>query len=200
MEYQILLIRHGMTKGNEEGRYIGRTDESLSPKGRDVLLKNKVQIYDSYVNGKDYLLFSSPMKRCLESCEILFEGQNIEVIDDFKEIDFGLFENKNYEELNGRDDYQEFIDSNGESDFPNGEKQSDFKNRVLKGFSEVLKNMSSKNSGFAVIVCHGGTIMTILESLTGENYFSFQIKNGFGYKLGFKIEGDVISEVSYCCV
>lgn len=30
---KIIFIRHGQTKGNEEKRYIGRTDESLSQKG-----------------------------------------------------------------------------------------------------------------------------------------------------------------------
>ena len=31
---QALLIRHGKTPGNEERRYIGRTDEPLSARGR----------------------------------------------------------------------------------------------------------------------------------------------------------------------
>ena len=28
---QVILIRHGKTKGNEEGRYLGKTDLPLSP-------------------------------------------------------------------------------------------------------------------------------------------------------------------------
>ena len=37
--FQIDLIRHGRTKGNEERRYVGRTDEGLSPAGRLELCK-----------------------------------------------------------------------------------------------------------------------------------------------------------------
>ena len=37
-EADMALIRHGMTPGNEEHRYIGRTDEPLSQKGREQLL------------------------------------------------------------------------------------------------------------------------------------------------------------------
>ena len=35
--FRIDLIRHGRTKGNEERRYVGRTDEGLSPAGRQEL-------------------------------------------------------------------------------------------------------------------------------------------------------------------
>lgn len=31
---KLLLIRHGMTKGNEKKRYIGITDEELSEQGK----------------------------------------------------------------------------------------------------------------------------------------------------------------------
>lgn len=30
---QVMLIRHGQTAGNAQRRYIGRTDEPLSPEG-----------------------------------------------------------------------------------------------------------------------------------------------------------------------
>ena len=35
----VLLIRHGFTAGNLEGRYVGSTDEPLIPKGREALLR-----------------------------------------------------------------------------------------------------------------------------------------------------------------
>ncbi|MFR0667752.1 MAG: histidine phosphatase family protein [Faecalimonas umbilicata] len=33
---RIDLVRHGMTRGNEERRYIGITDEPLSERGRNL--------------------------------------------------------------------------------------------------------------------------------------------------------------------
>ena len=33
MKMEIYLVRHGKTKGNEEHRYVGRTDEALSEAG-----------------------------------------------------------------------------------------------------------------------------------------------------------------------
>ena len=46
------LIRHGMTPGNEEHRYIGRTDEPLSQKGREQLLTlQKKGVYPAAASG-----------------------------------------------------------------------------------------------------------------------------------------------------
>ena len=33
MGVRVILIRHGKTRGNLEGRYVGRTDEPLCPEG-----------------------------------------------------------------------------------------------------------------------------------------------------------------------
>ena len=41
MGNEIILIRHGKTAGNLRGAYIGRTDESLCPEGRALLLARK---------------------------------------------------------------------------------------------------------------------------------------------------------------
>ena len=39
--YKICLIRHGTTRANEEGLYIGRTDLPLSPRGFARLMEQK---------------------------------------------------------------------------------------------------------------------------------------------------------------
>ena len=42
IKIDLILLRHGMTKGNEEHRYIGRTDEELSEKGILQLREHRV--------------------------------------------------------------------------------------------------------------------------------------------------------------
>ena len=37
MKQTILLLRHGATPGNAQHKYIGATDEPLSPEGRAAL-------------------------------------------------------------------------------------------------------------------------------------------------------------------
>lgn len=192
-----------MTKGNEEGRYIGgRTDEPLSEIGKSKLFE-RIETYKNLVKDDDFALFSSPMLRCIGTCAVLFPDKEIIQVPDLKEIDFGLFENHNYYELNGREDYQKWIDSGGKSDYPEGERLSDFIKRNLFGFSQVLKTIEKSNTNSdanGVIVCHGGTIMAIMSQITGKEYFDFQVKNGEGYLLTVEKEDEQVNVLSYCRV
>ena len=62
-----ILIRHGKTRGNLEGRYVGcRTDEPLSPEGIEELKQR------SYPRAE--WVYVSPMSRCIETAEILYPG------------------------------------------------------------------------------------------------------------------------------
>ena len=66
--YTLHFIRHGMTTANEEGRYVGHQDLSLSLQGEDELRYLK----DNCVYPDPPVVFTSPLKRCTETCEILF--------------------------------------------------------------------------------------------------------------------------------
>ena len=95
IEIRLTLIRHGATLSNKEGRYLGKTDEALSPEGIGMLKKA--------VTGGNYptadLLFSGPMKRCLETAQILYPGQTPIFVPEWTEMDFGAFEGHNYQEV-----------------------------------------------------------------------------------------------------
>ena len=193
MELELFLIRHGKTPGNEEKRYIGRTEESLSEKGREALLEKR---YPEVT-----FLFSSPMKRCLESCSLLYPGMEPCVIRAFREIDFGRFEGKNYPELSGDPAYQAWIDSGGTLTFPEGESREAFLRRSAEGFKEMLRRiLQSQRGGKAAAVVHGGTIMAILSRFYGGDYYDYQIPNGEGYALAVDLgeEGFRIREVRRC--
>ena len=170
-----ILIRHGQTQGNLEHRYIGcRTDESLCAQGVDKL---KEQEYPAVRR-----VFVSPMKRCQETAELIYPGVPAEMIDDFRECDFGEFENKSYAELNGRADYQAWIDSNGEMPFPGGESRAEFAARCVKAFDELKKRNLQED---CALIVHGGTIMAIMERYARPqgSYYDFQVRNGEGYIL-----------------
>lgn len=193
---ELILIRHGKTAGNLLGRYIGsRTDEPLCDEGREGLAGKKLPEVER--------LYVSPMKRCVETAEILWPGfdqKKMQKVTDLRECDFGDFENKNYKELSGNGDYQAWIDSNGTLPFPNGESMDAFKSRCLEAFARIVEEVSgaeqewiaSGKTGIfrAGIVVHGGTIMAILEQYGYPKaaYFDYQVKNGCGYRL-MPVEG-----------
>ena len=168
-----ILIRHGKTQGNLERRYVGcRTDESLCPEGLAELKQIRCPAAG--------LVFASPMRRCLETAAILYPGIPVEVVPDFRECDFGAFEYRNYSELNGRADYQAWIDSGGEMPFPGGEGRGEFAARCTAAFAELQKKAPPEDTA---LIVHGGTIMAIMEAIARPkgNYYDFQIPNGHGF-------------------
>lgn len=126
---RLSLIRHGQTEGNKKKRYIGVTDESLCEEGKDFLRQMKYPAPQA--------VYVSPMKRCVETAEILFPDYPVHVIDELAECDFGDFENKNYEELDGNLEYQAWIESGGTLPFPGGESRESFCRRNLLGFGKL---------------------------------------------------------------
>ena len=170
---KLYFIRHGKTKGNEERRYIGITDESLSGKGKEEL---KAHSYP-----KVSYIYVSPMKRCKETADILYPNQDKVICEDLRETDFGIFEGKNYEELKENSQYQAWLASNGAMPFPGGESRKQFIRRCKKQFETIIENhIQQDRQGDIAFVVHGGTIMAIMEQFAcpRQSYFDWQIKNG----------------------
>lgn len=168
-------MRHGATQSNLEKRYIGKTDEALCAKGIDQLSAIMVPNVE--------MVFSSLMKRCLQTANLAYKETSVHVIEDIKECDFGDFENKNYKDLQGNEDYQRWIDSNGILPFPNGEDIGAFKKRSIRAFYQILEIMAQKHATSAAIITHGGVIMSILEAHSTYDFYHFHIKNAEGYDI-----------------
>lgn len=179
---EVYFIRHGATKGNTEHRYVGRTDEEILLSAREELRKTGETL------GLMNHVFVSPYVRCIQSAEALFEKsqefqKQMEVIKDFREMDFGAFEYKNYQELNGNPDYQRYIDSGGTIAFPQGEEPKAFKERCIRAYVQCMEKAKKQGWNKVAFVVHGGTIMAILEKygLPKAGYFDYQVKNGGGF-------------------
>lgn len=158
-----------------QGRYIGcRSDEGLSAQG---IAQLQAQQYPPVTH-----VFSSPMKRCLQTAQMIYPDIPVQIIRDFRECDFGIFENLSYKDLNGRADYQAWIDSGGELPFPGGESRTDFALRCVCAFDQAAK-LAPK--GDCAMIVHGGTIMAIMEAYAKPkgSYFDFQVACGGGFML-----------------
>ncbi|MFR4477353.1 MAG: histidine phosphatase family protein, partial [Ruminococcus callidus] len=93
--YRISVIRHGRTAANDKGIYIGRTDFPLSDKGAAELAGKM----DEFRYPNVARVYSSPLRRCTETAEILFPDVQIQTVDNLIEMDFGTFEGKSADEL-----------------------------------------------------------------------------------------------------
>lgn len=180
---QIWFIRHGMTKGNQEKRYIGKTEEEILPEELIVLKEKQGQLKEwlTDFSRSEVSLFTSPAKRCRQTAELLFPEFVPVVVEHLRECDFGAFEYKNYQELKGNAVYQKWIDSNGELPFPDGESRKSFQQRCVDCFIKLINQEQEKK--LLIFVVHNGTIMSLMSwfAIPKKGYFEWQVANGCGF-------------------
>ena len=187
------LIRHGITEGNNALHFNGSgTDEPLTEEGREALKK-----IEGVKPGS--LLFASPMIRARETAAIMFQDAKPLIIDDLREMHFGIFEGKNHRMLDGGAEYQAWLDSGGVDPIPGGESIGIFRERAWKGFKKALRTAVNKGVDTIYLVVHGGTIMAVMSSLTGKDYFDFNAPNGAGYIIEVETDdaGNVTAATTY---
>ena len=174
---RITMIRHGKTEGSSKGRFIGRTDESLTDTEKVALSKIKFPAAEE--------VYSSPMSRCIETAHILYPENDINVVDELAECNFGDFEGKTYQELLKDPMYKGWVDSGEISSYPNGEKRSDFQKRSIAGFEKVIADALAKRRKNIAMIVHGGTIMSILGAygFPAQEYIRWTAEYGEGYRL-----------------
>lgn len=158
MNVKLYLIRHGRTRAVDEHIYCGWTDLPLSERGRTEL----EQLSESGIYERDMdFFFTSGMKRCNETLEMIFGQQDYTSVPDIMEMNFGDFELHSYEELKKDADYCAWLEDfeNGEVKCRGGESNSEFYERNRRGFMSILTRIASeKRDTKAAVVCHGGSI------------------------------------------
>lgn len=179
---RIWLIRHGMTAANERRLYCGSTDLPLSDTGREELKKLR------YTVPTSARFITSGMRRCDETLTALFGNREREAIAGFREIDFGAFEMRGYEELKEDPAYQMWLDGDNEKNTtPGGESGEQMKARALAALDTVVSDGRD-----AVIITHGGVIAALMAELfprEEKNRYRWQPEPGRGYIL----ETDVLT-------
>lgn len=179
--YTIYLFRHGITKGNLNAQYIGHTDLPLTTDSISSLRNIKAHEHYPQVDA----VFSSPLKRCLDSAKIMFEKNSVIVIDDFIEYNFGEFEGHTADELKDNENFKNWIHGDINAAAPFGESNAQFANRICSAFEKVIDGCVKTSTEKIAIVGHAGVLMTILAcyGLPEAPTAHWQMDAGYGYKL-----------------
>ncbi|MBE6721130.1 histidine phosphatase family protein [Caproicibacterium amylolyticum] len=180
--YLIHLIRHGLTDGNLEGRYIGSTDISLCEQGKELLKEQKKQ----HPYPAAQVCYSSPMHRCLQTAKILYPELTPQVITDFRETDFGEWENKTAAQLAKEDpDFAAWMEGGKQVTPPGGENGGWFMQRTCAAFEHMVDGMLRQDIHSAAAILHGGSMMAILAAygLPRAQFYDWMTQPGCGYSL-----------------
>ena len=156
--YYLYLIRHGITQGNLDGKYIGQTDLALCPEGKRAI----EDLCDADIYPRVQKVYSSPLSRCTETAKIIYPDNKLMIIDDLCEMDFGDFEGKTSDELKDKKEYSEWIKGGMEAAPPNGEKYGDFTLRCIDGLDSIFRDMMHLDVTRPACVTHAGVITNLL--------------------------------------
>lgn len=158
---ELVAVRHGMTAWNLERRYQGQRDIPLAfPEAEAALLR----LRDALEGERFDLIYSSDLTRCRQTLEFSRAAPHgAQVLPEvrLREIDFGDYEGKTYDELKDQPDYRAWIDSVGEQRIPGGENAADLRARLNAWLTDVA-SAAANVDGTAPIkvlaVAHGGVI------------------------------------------
>lgn len=157
---RIIFVRHGTTDWLEKGLTHGRTDRPLSPYGLKEAELTAFALKDSKANR----IYTSPMQRAVQTAQAISHAANIpiEIVEDLREIDFGLMEGKrnistitNNKIINGI----AFLFLNSFHDMMGGEPHRKFNKRIINTW-EIIRSQSIGTT--IIIVAHSFVIRTIL--------------------------------------
>ncbi|MFQ8638442.1 MAG: histidine phosphatase family protein [Acutalibacteraceae bacterium] len=176
MAVLIYLLRHGETAYNAEKRYQGVRDIPLSDAGRAKLRRADFSPRTVYV---------SPLCRARESASILFPTAVQTVVPGLREMCFGAFEGRNYEEMEHDPAYRAWVDGGCMGRCPGGESRVEFSERVCAAFERLADAEVRAGENTLVIAAHGGTQMAVLEryAVPRRDYYAWCAPNGGGYIL-----------------
>lgn len=142
MQNKIYLIRHGETEWSRSKQHTGRTDIPLTPKGEveAKLLKNRL------LDLKFKKVYTSPLKRALETCELAGYIEHAEKSDDLLEWDYGDYEGLTTQQIRQKVPHWSLF-KNG---VPNGETFEEIAHRadhILAIASQIPGNVALFGSG-----------------------------------------------------
>lgn len=182
---KLILLRHGATAANEEKRYCGATDIPLSTAGKEQLLLRKRAAH--YPDVRTCAVLTSGMLRCEQTLELLYGKKEHTADPDFREMDFGAFEMRTYEELKTDPRYVEWIAGDNElKPTPGGESGVQMTARVLS----ALRRLEEKNED-TLLVTHGGVIAAMMAQLFPEenkSRYAWQPEPGGGYVIDLEAQ------------
>ena len=179
--FELVLVRHGFSEGNEQGLLSGWSDVPLTQRGREELRELR-RTADYPVTERYY---SSDLVRCRDTFEELYAGRAVldGLLPEFREIHFGSLENVRWKPEEFARFFRAWLSGVRVAD---EESREAFTARVRGAVNTLAEQCRAEGVHSATVVTHSGVIKTLLVSLRGvpdEAWCTTQVPNGRGYAL-----------------
>ena len=171
---ELILIRHGMTPGNLERRFVGSLDQPLAPQG-EALARAVAPTLPPVEH-----LYVSPLTRCQQTAGLLWEGVERTTVPNLRETDFGPYEGKCHAELQDDPVYRRWL--SGELSV--GEPIEHCNRRAAAALEEIARDCAARGWKRAGVVAHGGLFMSMLSQfgVPRRAYYDWLFENCGGYR------------------
>jgi len=149
----IVLARHAEPAEDSRGRCYGSLDVGLSPAGREHATDLAAALAELPVDA----VVASPRIRAVETAQPIADahGLGVNVDERLREIDFGRFEGRTYEEIADAEPelFRAWMERPTTIRFPDGESYDDLRARAVPALEEIRRAHTA-----AVVITHGGVI------------------------------------------
>jgi len=190
----LILLRHGLTDWNEQGRLLGRTAIGLNARGRAQAERAAEALRDLPVEA----VVSSPQRRTRETAEPIarVHGLDVEIEPGLDEVWLGRWQGKTVTELRGDPDLENYIEDPTyvcDAIEPADEVQA-------RAVAAVERLRSEKKKGLFVLVSHGDPLRFLIVhylSMDLPSYRRLEVDNGAVSVLRFGARGPRLAVLNW---
>jgi len=180
LKTKITFLRHASTDNNIAHVYSGNNDLELNATG----IKEAEASAEKLKNEKFDVMLYGRKKRVQKTAEtvlgeLVVRPGAIVVSDDIREIDFGVMEGMNYEQIEKKypGEWKEFMNHWQNFTFPEGDNVAAFYKHCCDFVDDTINGYPGKN---ILVVAHKGFILACRAYLEGggiDDFFKYDIRN-----------------------
>ena len=175
---KLVLVRHGESEANAEGRLQGRAEFELSEEGRSQSQKLRDRFQKEDLQPTH--VYSSPQQRAAETARIVASSWSVPLVywDDLKEYDVGIFTGLTWDEIGKKypEVVQEFQKSRDWDIVEGAETLRSRRDRARRAMEAVTERHTNDDS--VLIFTHGGILQYMVAALMGtERTWGISVRN-----------------------
>lgn len=177
MSTTVLLVRHGQTKSNITGYFMGWSNEDINDLGYAQVHSLSSRLAEFPIAT----IYTSPLKRAMNTARILAEPHKLElnVLDDLTEVGLGDWQGLHRDEISQKWPEiwrQSRIDPSVVT-FPNGENFQQLTERAVRAFNRIVADNTNRHT---LAVTHDAVIRVLTAYVLGTSnsiYRHMEINN-----------------------